>query len=302
MPANCTVCNRLIQYQEDVRCAQCGSLAHMACTSTGGRNSTWVCCNFSTPNSKMGTGTLTNFVFTEEHFKNLMCQLLAINKNVQDSNALLKYQGEQLSVCIKEIELIKTENYNLKQKILLLEDQLHDTRNTENSYREIRDRIKRENNIMLFGLSEEISVPNSFEDHQLATKVISVIAPDATEKVIECTRIGKFAGRPRPLKVSFCDSKISRMILVNKKKLLPTEYHNIKIQADLTKNQLQHLKSLQKELKTRQDQGERNITIKYVNQSPQIVQLDEDSKRRGEGKDATPEKQNTKIFSSSNKH
>jgi hypothetical protein len=103
-------------------------------------------------------------------------------------------------------------------------------------------------------------------------KIISTITPEAIpQKII---RIGKpNSPNTRPLKVSLSNDLIAKEVLRNKNKLINSDLpRSISISDDKTPKQLEYLKNLRTELQLRRDNGEDNITIKYVKGIPSIIE------------------------------
>ncbi len=87
-------------------------------------------------------------------------------------------------------------------------------------------------------------------------------------------RIGIVAdNRPRPVKVCFASSSLARQVFVNRKNL-KSKHADITLSFDRTPAQVKELAELNKSLKERRLLGEKNLTIKFVNGSPEIVVVD----------------------------
>jgi hypothetical protein len=66
---------------------------------------------------------------------------------------------------------------------------------------------------------------------------------------------------------------IAKEVLRNKNKLINSDLpRSISISDDKTSKQLEYLKNLRTELQLRRDNGEDNITIKYVKGIPSIIE------------------------------
>uniref|UniRef100_A0A6P7GTF1 Uncharacterized protein LOC114340545 n=1 Tax=Diabrotica virgifera virgifera TaxID=50390 RepID=A0A6P7GTF1_DIAVI len=77
--------------------------------------------------------------------------------------------------------------------------------------------------------------------------------------------------KPRPLKVTMMSSEDALFVLKNKSKLNQNSNSNIYIKQDLTSCQSKYLAELQTELQSRIDNGEKNLTIRYINKIPRIT-------------------------------
>ncbi|KAJ2940142.1 hypothetical protein O0L34_g14181 [Tuta absoluta] len=126
----------------------------------------------------------------------------------------------------------------------------------------------------MYDLPESTSdIAEDRKTHDIAecTKVITKITNKA-----DCTRIKAFrlgapksdaGAAPRPLKVIMNSKNEALDILRNKHKLQKPS----SIAADLTPMQREYLKYLREELEKRKSEGEKDLTIKYVQGRPTIV-------------------------------
>ncbi|KAJ2952171.1 hypothetical protein O0L34_g4450 [Tuta absoluta] len=145
---------------------------------------------------------------------------------------------------------------------------------TESAIQEISERANRSTNIIMYDLPESTSdIAEDRKTHDIAecTKVITKITNKA-----DCTRIKAFrlgapksdaGAAPRPLKVIMNSKNEALDILRNKHKLQKPS----SIAADLTPMQREYLKYLREELEKRKSEGEKDLTIKYVQGRPTIV-------------------------------
>ncbi|XP_031336994.1 uncharacterized protein LOC116166261 [Photinus pyralis] len=151
----------------------------------------------------------------------------------------------------------------------LFEDILH----------EIEDRQRRKRNIVVFGADE--STLGSTEERESADagivkKMLTCLGstPDELDNV-KLFRLGKFDGgrpRPRPIKVIFPNEATAYSILRKSKELKSSQdFGNIYVSSDKTRRQLDHHRSLRKELSERIEKGETNLKIKYVSGCPIIL-------------------------------
>jgi hypothetical protein len=92
--------------------------------------------------------------------------------------------------------------------------------------------------------------------------------------IIIIIRIGKpNSSNTRPLKVSLSNDLIAKEVQRNKNKLINSDLpRSISISDDKTPKQLEYLKNLRTELQLRRENGEDNITIKYVKGIPSIIE------------------------------
>lgn len=213
----------------------------------------------------------------------------------------LKSCNEQIAASIREntkqINEIKTstsgmitEHRELKNTVSQLEKQLssgeHNTvkHSSESStfnfqnqlflnetiIKEVADRNYREKNIIVVGLPEQRAASAEervSRDEADILKMTSQLNQDLP-KPIKILRIGKyFPGKSRGLKVCYETAVPAKYLLRNREKLP----ENIKIFSDQTPAQQKYLKNLKEELIRRQNDGENELTIKYINGTPTII-------------------------------
>lgn len=91
--------------------------------------------------------------------------------------------------------------------------------------------------------------------------------PDCSES-IKIHRVGQYKlNRNRPIKVYFISQEAARKFLRNKSIIKEP----IRIYHDQTPHQQQYIKKLVEELQQRTLHGEKNLTIKYINNTPKII-------------------------------
>lgn len=137
-------------------------------------------------------------------------------------------------------------------------------------FREFQSRSYREKNVIISGIAESKDV-NTEErqkyDMEQVICILRTIIPDCAipQKIF---RLGKFdSNKTRPIKVSFDSTQMAKQILKNK-----VNNQNFQIFSDQTPLQRKFLIELRNELKTRQDNGESDLIIKYIRGTPKIIQ------------------------------
>lgn len=138
---------------------------------------------------------------------------------------------------------------------------------------EINERSERAKNIILCNIPESIeqtAANKLIDDKNTVTAVISALDNTASHDMLRVYRIGKLNdGKARSLKIEFTNPTSSRTLL-SKRHLLK---NNTRMYPDATLFQQKHLKNLREELENRKSNGENDITIKYINGNPKIVQI-----------------------------
>ncbi|KAL0868638.1 hypothetical protein ABMA27_008093 [Loxostege sticticalis] len=127
----------------------------------------------------------------------------------------------------------------------------------ENLMVELTERLSRSKNIIITGLVEQKSA--NYKERQDADKreVLNILQ-----------NISSDCSKHRPLKVCFSTKDEALFVLRSKNtKVLGS----VKIFSDQTPQQQAYFKKLKDELKSRNDNGEMNLTIKYYKGIPKIV-------------------------------
>ncbi|KAL0878924.1 hypothetical protein ABMA27_003921 [Loxostege sticticalis] len=126
----------------------------------------------------------------------------------------------------------------------------------ENLMVELTERLSRSKNIIITGLAEQKSA--NYKERQDADKrevlnILQNISSDCTDP-INIIRLGKYA---------------SALFVLRSKNT--KDLGSVKIFSDQTPQQQAYFKKLKDELKSRNDNGEMNLTIKYYKGIPKIV-------------------------------
>lgn len=140
---------------------------------------------------------------------------------------------------------------------------------TEALLSEIRSREQRSNNLMLFGVPESANSSRQQRIAEDTRRVGDVMRTLELEiQALKVLRVGKVGARPRPLKLVLSSRLDVNECLKNRNKLRGSDF---RIASDQTELQRSHLRELRGQLKTRVDNGETDVTIKFVEGVPRIV-------------------------------
>lgn len=154
----------------------------------------------------------------------------------------------------------------LQQEITKLKSSITLSNSNEDILNEMAERQKRATNIIIFNLPES-SVPD--HDYNEVSNIFKDITKEPVE-IIKTTRIGKKnKNGARSLKITLQNAQSALNIIRNRTKL---KDKNIFINADLTPNQRMHFNNTRDELKRRLANGEKDLTIKYIQGVPKIIQ------------------------------
>jgi regulator of replication initiation timing len=165
-----------------------------------------------------------------------------------------------------ENDLLKTELKDLRDKVKLIDSVDSKKMNFVN---EVNDRLSRSRNVLFFNISKD---PEKTDD-----LVINDLISTMKLKVpyIGLQRLGNSTSNNtiRPLRITLNDTADVIALLKSKSKLRTLDkYKRIWINADLTRCQREHMKSLRQDLQLKRDAGENNWIIKYVNGMPSLCQ------------------------------
>lgn len=143
---------------------------------------------------------------------------------------------------------------------------------SEKLYREVQERNEREKNVIIVGLPEQTSSSAEeriSKDLSDVLKITGAIDKNIA-KPIKIIRIGKFnPNKSRRIKVCY-ETNIPVKLLLRHKIKLP---ENIKLYSDQTPTQYKYLQNVKDELARRKAKGELNLTIKYIQGIPSIIEL-----------------------------
>lgn len=225
--------------------------------------------------------------FTEKQEKQSKKLSEKINE-VKNDLKNIKYSSEKIvkdqQILNNEMSEIKSQNSALNKKVETLEKELNQFKNGEMSTNsnplhldcetvalEFQERAQRQFNIIIVGLPEMNStnsaVRREHDNKQICTTIKSIYKECPTPT--KCIRLGKHCpDKNRNLKVTFENKDVVINILRNKSKLIS---NSVRIFADQTPMQQQHMKKLRNELSQRTQNGELNLKIKYVNGVPKVI-------------------------------
>lgn len=137
----------------------------------------------------------------------------------------------------------------------------------ENIIQEAVERSLRAKNVILY------NVPEGTEDCILANDILECIDLSLVVSPDDVIRVGKInEKKPRPIKLTCKNLETAKLVLRKGSALKNSKFSKIFVNSDKTRQQQEYYKNIKNELNLRKDNGENNITIKYVNGIPKIVQ------------------------------
>lgn len=301
--AQCFLCNKKTsRYDDVIACANknCGRIFHPKCINVtpesftdmncSGQLNEWVCkdCESSLPNQTFSNkshsqSNLEIATVIRQEMAKYHDELMSISHKIDamiTSQAALKEQYTMLSAkleCLDEVKL----------RVTKLEEERSEE-GYEKIYDEIEDRRQREDNLIIMNVPESAS-SNSSERMEHDNKLISnILEPVLVNMNFKTIRLGKRkmlssndfdSTKPppmRPIKVIFkTGSGDARSVIRQKEKLT---LGNFKIKRDMTVSQRALIRKTYKELDDRKREGETNIQVKFVNNTPKIVYKEQNSK------------------------
>lgn len=168
---------------------------------------------------------------------------------------------------LKQIADLQTEISEIKKTVQSNSPKF----DAESVYAEIQDRAIRSKNILIHNIDEcPSSNFNERIDHDTrkCRELFTAMELDAGD--FKVWRLGPASNKKRPVKVTFSDSSLALSSVKNRRKLIP-RFSNIRISADLTPAQRNHIKSLHEQLEERRRKGEDNLIIQYKYGVPRIT-------------------------------
>lgn len=258
MPA-CANCSKPItdrEKQASLQCSACKGQIHLGCTELQTEDRV-------TRQAVRGLKILCNGCSANiEMFSNLKALL-------EDHKIELHARIDQINVKSEEI----SQKLESIEKKLVNFDDVSSPVYTDKIANEAVDRINRAKNVFIRGVPEaagDVQAKKS-SDKMAVDLVLRTVESDA--QPITFFRVGKPNQRfPRMNKLVMPGEHDAKQILRNKGKLLENSgTRNLTVIDDKTPVQLECLKILRTELDTRKRNGESNLTIRYVQGVPKIV-------------------------------
>lgn len=189
------------------------------------------------------------------HFYCEKCDIVATINNLKDEISVLK----------SELTALKTQQVNSA-------DDLASTKklSDEEIFAEIEERNYRAPNLILFNLPEsDEDSPTKRKEIDVNRCVSTVTSTDynASTSIVSCIRVGRYnKDRVRPVRIVFTSREQALDCLKAYKRK-----NNLYLNRDLTPRQQNYSYLIRSEFKTRKEQGEEDIMLKYRYGIPAIV-------------------------------
>lgn len=239
------------------------------------------CCNKPNDDHKMVCCCIC-----KNHFSHSCVDLTTSEARIIKSKKNLSWTCQNCSQIGDDINDLKCIMLTLKKEVETLKaiksDPAHNANNVdyEEIIQEITERNNRKRNIIIYGISEDNTLPKSEKSIQDKSEVINVLhtlTPSLNLDNVNPYRLGKFDATKitsRPIRVVLNDEQ-TVFDLIKKAKNLQNHnsYSKIRISLDRTPRQLEYYRSLKMELDRRTSEGATNLRIKYIRGVPKIAAL-----------------------------
>lgn len=289
MSTSCPVCVKVVLNTDDgIGCdGPCDRWFHRECVSmnkteyqriSGNTKLKWYC----TRTDCVDTSNQPLAVLTHQ-----MTSVLAKLDNLLGKINKIEEISRDVTDIKNEVATIRTGLIDLEPRVDRVEDRLSSLekqitssspKDLETTIAELNERNRRSRNIMIYNLDESTAGDiNSKKKHDLdlAINLFSPLLPNLSISGVKTFRVGnKKPDHPRPLKVVLNSQSDVITILRNFPDLAPPtdpRFTSVKLSRDRTPQETTHLRDLNTELKDRTSRGERDLTIKFINNTPQIV-------------------------------
>lgn len=196
-----------------------------------------------------------------------------IQKSINDLSSAIETISTKLAKLDAENAQLRTELSHLKNK----ESTYLNDSSAANIINEINEQTIRANNLIMYNVNESLSknIETRIKDDTVAVYNFFSKDEHITSNIKKIIRIGKLSStKTRPIKIIFNNNNIPKTILTSFDKYKDNN-PNVKVKSDLTELQRNYLNKLYRELNERKNNGENNLSIKYIRNIPQIVTLNE---------------------------
>ncbi|CAB0018663.1 unnamed protein product [Nesidiocoris tenuis] len=308
---NCVKCQSNLLPEDALTCAGCKGAFHFGCAGQSEANfrkmskvtrSSWKCmtCRSSpkdaAPDLPVQSGSQNdNFLqsilakMNEQIALTIRQELNPFKEEINNKLSSLQLSvdscNEQYASLNTEMASIREEVHalrsdGLRERVKALEDKLSVAApaglvDEEAIYAEIEERRRCAANVLFFNVPESSSTNPAdaiAEDLARLNAFITSLTPANPPSVKRGYRLGKrSADHTRPLKAIFETQSEATRVMAS---VRSTKSPQFPIAGDRTVRQRDFLRRLRTELQARKDNGEANLTIKYISGVPKIVPLD----------------------------
>lgn len=264
MNMSCIKCNIIINEKNDkfIKCDGCNRSIHIICSELSDAE---IKCFTLRPNSRRRI----KYICIEcEQGVHQIPKLITLINDLKDEIRNLKVQYNELSNAASTSKTLNASPSNALS--------------SEELISEIYERNKRSQNIIFYG-SPEDGTSKQDQMQRDTTTVNNVLAEvGVVVDGMKPIRLGRFDAtkqhRSRPIRVRLSSSEDVFAVIRKFKKLKTVErFSRLSVSTDRTPQQVAAYKAVKSDLTTRLARGESNLTIKYRNGVPTIVQLESEN-------------------------
>lgn len=294
MAHSCPVCFKtVLSSEEGIQCdAHCSRWFHRTClnmTKTEYRrfaddtNLKWTCdrvdcVDSSNQPQNLLLNQLTLLTSRISELTNKVDQLTSLPAKVDSLIEEVDNLNRNLTTLESRVCCSETRIEALEEKFGALQAS-RTTSNPEEVIAELNDRSRRSKNVMLFNLAEiqDRNIESCRRhDRTILGKLVTSYLPDIQFEAVKLLRVGKpQLNKKRPVKLIFENDRDAREFLKSFSTDSATRidqcFSSVRAFRDRTPREMDHLNSLRTELSRRQSAGEKDLTIKFINNVPQIV-------------------------------
>lgn len=132
------------------------------------------------------------------------------------------------------------------------------------------ERTLRASNVIMYNVPEN----NGVRDVDIANDILECIDPTAVVVPEDVLRLGKpIPNKARPLRLRFTRIEMAKLVLQKQSALKNSKFSHVRLNNDKTRLQQEYYRNVQTEFKTRKENGETNIRLKFINNIPIITTI-----------------------------
>lgn len=294
MAHSCSVCVKtVLNCEEGIQCdALCSRWFHRTCINMTKADYK----KFADDSSLKWTCDRVDCVDSSTQPQNLLLSQLTL---LTDKISELTNKVDSLTSLPAKVDSLIAEVDNLNKNLLMLESRVcsNETKigaleekvgalcasetscDPEEIIAEMNDRSRRSKNVMLFNLSETLEGnvdSRRKHDRTILNKLVTSYIPNIDFNVVKILRVGKpQSNKKRPVKLIFESDSDAKAFLKSFSTDSATRidqcFSNVRAFRDRTPREMDHINSLRSDLNRRVSAGEKDLTIKFINNVPKIV-------------------------------
>jgi len=309
MANSCPICVKLVlDSEEGVGCdGACGRWFHRECLKMpkteyqrlcGNNNEKWLCMRtdcvapanqpLSLISAQMGSviSKLDTLLTKVKKIDGISEDIVGIKSQITEINAkfasleprITNVEDKVIAVEREVAEIRDLVDSNVSKLATLECGPISNNAGMEEVVQEMNERSLRSRNVMVFGLPESNKAEGKLDDDKKTLqKLFSSLEAEFDVSLYKCFRVGKLKkDKPRPVKI-ILDSESHAVKLIRESTRIQlndisADLSHVRLSRDRTRRQMAYLDELNAELASRQKDGNTDLTIKFVNGIPKIVQ------------------------------